>query len=383
MADGNGKTPFYKRELSLRRGRSAKPGRARTAKRHKKLVGLTVGASQLAAAEVVNNGHAHVVKVARQPLERGVVVGGELRDPEALSRALKTFFRKNKLPRRRVRLGIANNRIGVRIFELEGIDDPKQLENAIWFRAQDALPVGVEHAVLDYHVLERRLEDDGSVVWRVLLVVAYREAIERYVAACRAAGVKLVGVDLEAFALLRALGPSAVDSTDAATVVVSVGHDRATLAVSDGDVCEFTRVLDWGGFALDVAVARVLNLTPGEVEPIRQAVVLSGSGTPAGLSAEQTSSVREAIERQVDGFARELVSALRFYQDQAGSRGLGEVVLTGGTSHLSGFAERLGELLGVPVRVGDPLASMKTRRRVKADTQVGSLAGAIGLGIEV
>ena len=163
---------------------------------------------------------------------------------------MRAFFRKHKLPRQGVRLGIANNRIGVRIFEIAGIDDPKQLENAIRFRAQEALPIPIEEAVLDFHVLGERVDDEGNRVRRVLLVVAYRELIDRYVAACKKAGIRLAGIDLEAFALLRALGePPAGDeaAADAALVVVSIGHDRSTFAVSDGSVCEFTRVLDWGG----------------------------------------------------------------------------------------------------------------------------------------
>ena len=134
------------------------------------------------------------------------MVGGELREPELLAEALKAFFRKHKLPRQGVRLGIANNRIGVRIFEIAGIDDPKQLENAIRFRAQEALPIPIEEAVLDYHVLGERTDEEGQLVRRILLVVAYRELIDRYVAACKKAGVRLAGIDLEAFALLRALG---------------------------------------------------------------------------------------------------------------------------------------------------------------------------------
>src|SRR5207253_2502377 len=122
-------------------------------KRQKRLVGLKIGASQLAAARVVNNGHPELVQVAREQLEQGVVVGGELREPDLLADALKEFFRKHKLPRQGVRLGIANNRIGVRIFDIAGIDDGKQLENAIRFRAQEALPIPIEDAVLDYQLL--------------------------------------------------------------------------------------------------------------------------------------------------------------------------------------------------------------------------------------
>jgi type IV pilus assembly protein PilM len=363
-----------------------KRDKASSTKRTKRLVGLKIGGSQLAAARIVNNGSPELVQVARERLDHGIVVGGELREPELLADALRAFFRKHKLPRQGVRLGIANNRIGVRIFEIAGISDPKQLENAIRFRAQEALPIPIEEAVLDYHVLGERTDEEGQLVRRILLVVAYRELIDRYVAACKKAGVRLAGIDLEAFALLRALGdplPADAPPSDAALVVVSVGHDRSTFAVSDGRVCEFTRVLDWGGSTLDVAVARELHCAPSEAEPVKRELSLAAPNVPEGLTQEQADRAREAIRRQLQGFARELVSSLQFYQNQPGSLGIGEIVITGGTAHLPGVAEELQRLIGVRVEVGDPLQRVKLGKKLReADEQLGSLAVAIGLGIE-
>jgi type IV pilus assembly protein PilM len=354
---------------------------------HKRIVGLKIGASQIAAAQIVNKGGPRVVRLARIPLDRGVVVGGELRESEELTAALKTFFRKNKLPRNTVRLGISNNRIGVRTFEITGIEDPKQLANAIRFRAQETLPIPLDEAVLDYRILDDRVSEDGVHTRRVLLVVAHRELVERYVSACRKAGLKLVGIDLEAFALLRALGdpaqPQAV-AEDAGLVCISIGHDRSTLAVSDGRVCEFTRVLAWGGSALDVALARVLDLTPSETEPVRLELSLADQGEAAGLDARHAELARRAMAGELQVFARELVASLRFYQEQPGSLGIGEILVTGGAAACGGLAEELARLIGVPVRVADPLARVRVPRKLRktAEDSVGSLAVAVGLGIE-
>jgi type IV pilus assembly protein PilM len=380
-ADASTKEPAHqaRTKRSLRRQGGA-PKRAR------RVVGLKIGASQLAAARIVNNGFPELVQVAREDLAPGLIVGGELREPEVLADALRAFFRKNKLPRQGVRLGIANNRIGVRIFEIAGIEDPKQLENAIRFRAQEALPIPIEEAVLDYHVLGERVDEEGQKIRRILLVVAYRELIDRYVAACKKAGIRLAGIDLEAFALLRALGePPAEESegpADAALVVVSIGHDRSTFAVSDGRVCEFTRVLDWGGQTLDVAIARELDIAPSEADPLKRQLSLSGTNVPEGLTQEQADNAREAVRRQLQTFARELVSSLQFYQNQPRSLGIGEILITGGTAHLVGLADELQRLMGVRVAVGDPLARVKLGRKVRETEQLGSLAVAIGLGIE-
>jgi type IV pilus assembly protein PilM len=378
-ADGTTEKPAKERTKRGIRRQGGAPKRA------KRVVGLKIGASQLAAARIVNNGSPELIQVAREDLDHGLVVGGELREPELLADALRAFFRKHKLPRQGVRLGIANNRIGVRIFEIAGISDPKQLENAIRFRAQEALPIPIEDAVLDFHVLGERVDDEGNTVRRVLLVVAYRELIDRYVAACKKAGIRLSGIDLEAFALLRALGdPPAGDegAADAALVVVSIGHDRSTFAVSDGSVCEFTRVLDWGGQTLDVAISRELDCAPSEAEPVKRELSLATANVPEGLTQEQADNAREAVRRQLQAFARELVSSLQFYQNQPGSLGIGEIVITGGTAHLAGLAEELQRLIGVRVAVGDPLMRVKLGRKVRETEQLGSLAVAIGLGIE-
>jgi type IV pilus assembly protein PilM len=239
--------------------------------------------------------------------------------------------------------------------------------------------------VLDYHVLGERVDGEGTKIRRILLVVAYRELIDRYVAACRKAGVRLAGIDLEAFALLRALGePHEEDgpASDAALVVVAIGHDRSTFAVSDGRVCEFTRVLDWGGATLDIAIARELNCAPSEAEPVKRQLSLAAANVPEGLTEEEAERAREAVRRQLQTFARELVSSLQFYQNQPNSLGIGEIAITGGTTHLAGLAEELQRLIGVRVTVGDPLTRVTLGRKVRETGQLGSLAVAIGLGIE-
>jgi type IV pilus assembly protein PilM len=406
---GTTKVPFYKRDLSFKRGpKEWDAGEGLTEEAPKsslkfgpsalpslpslsrgggrQLVGLKIGGSQIAAARVRNGESLELLQAARVPLEHGIVVNGELRDPEALAVALKAFFARHKLPKRGVRLGIANNRIGVRTFEVTGIEDPKQLANAIRFRAQEVLPIPLEEAVLDYQVLGEGVSEDGKPLSRVLLVVAYRELVDRYVYACRKAGLQIVGIDLEAFALLRAVAPphdSVTGAERGALVAVSVGHDRSTFAVSDGRICEFTRVLEWGGWALNIAIARALDMSPSEVEPIKRALSFTEVvQVPEGFAEEQLATAREASRRQLQTFARELVSSLQFYQNQPGSLGIAEIALTGGTAHVPGIDAELERLIGVPVRVVDPLHRVTVSKKVQERDQVGSLAVAIGLGIE-
>ena len=347
--------------------------------RHKQIVGLSVGSSQLSAAVIVNNGRPKLVKAALHTLPPEVVVGGEVRDSEALANEIAAFFSAADLPRKNVRLGIGSSRTGVRVFERPEVDDPRQLANAIRFRAYETLPIPIEEAMLDYHILEETNAPD-----RVLLAVAYRDLVDRFTATCAAAKIDLVGIDIEAFALLRAVGGeplSAGERAEAARVAVSIGHDRTTVAVSDGRLCEFTRVLDWGGARVTAAIQRALDVDAEEAEQIKRSLDVSATATDE-LVDERTTKAAEAARREVNGLARELASSLHFYQDQVDSLGFAEITITGGGAHLQGLAAQLEELIGISVRVADPFARVGSGHGISSNGQDGSLAVAIGLGIE-
>ena len=362
-----------KRAPKQKKAASAPAGRL------KQVVGLSVGASELAAAVVVNNGSPKLVKAARHTLPPDVVAAGEVRDPEALASEIAAFFSAADLPRKNVRLGIGSSRTGVRVFERPAVDDPRQLANAIRFRAYETLPIPIEEAMLDYHVVE-----DAGTADRVLLAVAYRDLVDRFSATCALAKIDLVGIDIEAFALLRAVGGdplAAGERAEAARVAVSIGHDRTTVAVSDGRVCEFTRVLDWGGARVTSAIERALEVSPDEADKIKRSLDISSKASE-NSSDERAARAVEATRREVNGLARELASSLHFYQDQPDSLGFAEITITGGGAHLQGLAEQLEELIGISVRVADPFARVGSGHGISTGGQDGSLAVAIGLGIE-
>ncbi|MEP6893151.1 MAG: pilus assembly protein PilM, partial [Gaiellaceae bacterium] len=303
--------------------------------------------------------------------------------------ALRTFFADNKLPTRDVRIGIASNRIGVRTFEISGVEDGARFDNAVRFKAHEVLPIAGSEALLDGRVLDERQAPNGETTRRILLVVAPRDQVAPYAEAAQRAGLKLAGIDLESLGLLRAFvepqDASDRKATDTATVVVAIGHEASTLMVSGGGVCEFTRVFDWGGSTMQEAITQELDVRPAEAATILRHLSLAGSSARIeGFDEEACNKAVEAVRLRLTPFARELVSSLQFYQTQPDSLGIGEIVITGGASQLDGLADALHQMIGVAVRVGDPLERVAARRGVETgfETVIGSLSVAIGLGID-
>jgi type IV pilus assembly protein PilM len=304
-----------------------------------------------------------------------------VRDVAALARALETFFREHKLPRKGIRLGIGTNRIGVRSLDVEGIDDVRQLGNAVGFRAHEALAIPMDEAVLDYHVTGETVTESGGISRRVLLAAAYREPIDHFIEAFRAAHLQLSSIDVEAFALLRAVAPTRQadpDVSPSAVVAVALGHDRSTLAISDGAVCDFMRVLEWGGGHLDAAIGRSLGLTLEEAVEVKNQLSLEADPAEDPRNAR----ARTAVRNELESLARELVASLQFYQSEPGSLPISEILVTGGTSQLRGLPEELERLIRARVRAADPLSGVRADPGASARDDLASLSIAIGLGVE-
>jgi type IV pilus assembly protein PilM len=230
---------------------------------------------------------------------------------------------------------------------------------------------------MDYHVVGTTPVEGGGVTHRVILAAAYREPIDQFAAAFDAADIQLDAIDVEAFALLRAVAPTAPSSDDDRTAVVALalGHDRTTLAISDGQVCDFTRVLEWGGGRLDAAIARELGVTTEEASEVKLGLSLSDDD-PANARG------RNAVKHELTTLARELVASLQFYQAQPDSLALSEILVTGGTTRMPGFVEELERLVRARVRSADPLGAVQADANISARNDLASLAIAIGLGVD-
>jgi type IV pilus assembly protein PilM len=167
------------------------------------VVGLDIEPGFVAAAEFTNGGSPMLVRAATTTLGPGLFHEGEVIDVEGLSDKLRAFFRENELPKR-VRLGVASQKIAVRVIELPRIENEQELEAAVRFQAQEELPMPLEQAVLDHRVLERINDGEGGRM-RVLVVGARRDSVEHLLAVARRAGLSPELVDLSAFAMIRAL----------------------------------------------------------------------------------------------------------------------------------------------------------------------------------
>lgn len=344
--------------------------RARTAGRT--VVGLDIEPGFVAAVQVRTGDGVTVERAAGLSLGPGIVRDGEVADPDALAEALKELFRQSKLGKR-VRIGVANQRIVVRTIDLPPLQDAKEIAAAVRFHAQDHIPMPLEQAVLEHQSLGLVDTAEGQRT-RVVLVAARRDMVERVHAAAKQAGLRPAGIDLAAFAMIRALHAGG----DGATLYVSIGG-VTNLALAEGTTCVFTRVSPGGVEALAAELAERRGLT---LEHARQWLVHVGLEVPLDAVAGEPEIVEEARSVLAEGVRRiadEVRNSLDFHRAQAGALAAERAIVTGPAVAIPGFCDQLSAAVGLPVEVG---TVAEARPGSYGGIDGGRLAVAAGLAVE-
>jgi type IV pilus assembly protein PilM len=349
------------------------------------VAGLEIEAGSIAATEVQGaNGSTRVGASAIQPLEAGIFHEGEVLDPDRLAEALKALFAEHKLSKR-VRLGVGNQRVIVRTLRLPAIEDPKEMEAAVRFQAQEQIPMPLDEAVLEHQVVGGVSAEEGAKPQvDVVVVAARRDMVSSFVEPIRSAGLEPVGVDLSAFAMIRALAD--VGMVGAATepgqrpseavLYCNVG-DVTNLAVARGRACLFTRVSHAG---LEETAERLAAVSGLSTEHATQWLSHVGVEQPVEEiegDPETVAAARGALDEGVSSLLDELRLSLDYYGAQESALPVARILLSGPGSAIPGLAGRMEENLGTPIQVARPPALLEL-----GDEAAARLTLSYGLALE-
>lgn len=323
------------------------------------LVGLDIGSSGLRAAEFSTGSRKlRLRKFAQLDLSPGVVRAGTVIDPDALTDALSELWSIGKFSTKTVALGVANGSVLVRQMDVDWMA-PKDFDQGLRYQVKDALPIPVDDANLDYHLLDD-LEvegEDGAPrrVARVLLVAAAREMVDSFVRAVDGAGLRPISVDIVPFALIRSAlmsAPSSVDGSAPLEALVDIGFDVVTLIVHQGGQPRYVRMLPGlGSDAITQAIQQRYDWSWDEAERTKVVVGLAGHSTlkPQVARADGLDHpAQSVVATEADALAAEIATTLDYVRG-ADQPDLARVLLAGAGSRLGGLPQLLETRLGIPV----------------------------------
>lgn len=270
-------------------------------------VGLDLDSGYIAAVSLVGD---VIANAASADLPQGLIRDGEVEDVQRLAAAIKEFFGAHSFGKN-VFLGVANQQIAVRSLEMPQIEDDDERRAAVRFQAAEAVAMPLDEAVLDYQIVGEVTRADGPTLMKVIVVAAREPMIMRVVDAVRGAGLRPVGIDLNAFALLRVLAPEREPSSNEPARIYCHIAGVSNIAVGVGRTCVFTRPL---------------------------------ATTWDGGSTEFATAIAEEIRLSMD-----------YYTGQPDARSVGDILLSGPGSQRPGLAQQISSLVGLGVDIAPPL----------------------------
>lgn len=308
-------------------------------------IGLDIGSTAVRAAEISGGDAPVFVRAAQVPLPAGAVENGEVRDPEAVTEALRELWERGQFKSRQVWLGVGNQRVVVRDIALPWMSE-KELKQSLGMQVQEFIPMSVDEAVLDYDLLGE-FEHDGRRMMRLLLVAAQRIMVDQMIAAVLAAKLEPMGLDLVPLALVRAIGAGDAGMDlegEGDEAVIDIGSHVTNIVVHSRGTARFVRILPSGGRDITLAIARAVGVEDDVAEAVKR-----GQSVQGGPDPEQ---VNVAALQRASQFVDEIRSSLEFYSAQSQGSRVARVLISGGGSKLDGLLELVRKKIPVPVERG-------------------------------
>jgi type IV pilus assembly protein PilM len=341
-------------------------------------IGLDIGSTAVRAAELTEGDKPAVIRAAQVPLPPGAVENGEVRDVEVVAEALRELWTRGGFKSRKVYMGVGNQRVVVREIALPTMPE-KELRQSLGFQVQEFIPMPVDEAVLDFHVIEET-EIEGRQMLRLLLVAAQKAMVDTLVAAATSAKLEPLGLDLVPFALVRAVGVVGAGmelEERGGEAIVDVGAHVTNIVVHAAGETRFVRILPSGGRDVTNAIARALSIDDDVAERLKRGELVDESE----ITPDQAHEV--SLQRATQ-FVDEIRSSLEFYTAQTQGARIERLLVSGGGSKLEGLLEILRQRIPVavePGRVFDRIGSQLSLSPGAQSEAEPVLTTAVGLAI--
>ncbi len=329
---------------------------------------------------------------AVRALPPGLMLEGEVVDVDGLASELKSFWKDNGFSGKRFSLGVANQKVVVRTMDFPVMEE-KELRAAIEFQAQESIPIPLSDAVLDFDILPNGETGDEGEHHRVLIVAAQRDMVRQFVDAAKKAGLVVDGIDLQAFAMLRAMAPpvpfvdQGAPGTGEATALINISSGTTNLVVVANEAPQFTRAVNIGCETLVDALMGNRGIEHDEADMLRLDVGLSGSEPPfAELEQSTLDEIHEVLDNACEAFADEIRRSIDYYHSQDARAHITQILLSGEGALTRNMCDYLSQALHIPVALGNPLQHLSENKTdiAQADLEAISprLAVALGLALD-
>lgn len=355
-------------------------------KRTQEVIGLDIGTHSikvicLKADYLVNIGVAEISADSLSGLST------EAKDNLVIN-ALKRVLLENKISVRSAVTSVAGDGVIVRYITLPKMTD-KELKATIKFEAEPHISFDIEQVILDYQILGEKVEEELKKI-DVLLVAAKKELIHKHLSILEAAGLNVVAIDLDAFALEGAYEFTYAEEKTGSVALINIGATFTNVNILENGISRFTRDILIAGNNFTKVIQRDLRVDYKKAELLKRqkGAILIEEETELGSvreDDEEAVQVCETIKSPIHELIGELQRSFDYYQAQTHERSITKIVISGGTAKLRNIDKFLSQELKIPVQIDNPFMRLQINPKVYSPEYIEKVAPlfSVALGLAV
>jgi type IV pilus assembly protein PilM len=307
-------------------------------------VGLSIGSSSIKLAELRKKGKGwKLVHFGVYQLPDEAIVNREIVNHVAIVSSIKTLVGQIKLKNKAVCTSLSGTSVIIKRMSLD-VPNPKELQEQVFWEAEQYLPFDVSEVVMDYHMLSRGKNNSTDV----MLVAVKQSVLESYISSIEDAGLKAKVVDLDFFALQNAFELNYNPNPASAVALVDLGASATKFMVVQGGVPIFTKDSAVGGRNLTSEIQRHLSLAYVDAESLKV----------SGQNGSMPQEVMDLMQVMNENIAVEIKKAIDFYNASSIGAPIEYLLLAGGCARTPGLSKTIEEMAGVPTQVINPFNSI-------------------------
>ncbi len=308
--------------------------------KNKEIVGIDIGSSSIKLVQLKEQkGVYYLHNVGLAPLPPEAIVDNTLMDSSSIVETVKYLLKSLSMKVTDAVSSVSGNSVIIRKISLPSMT-PDELDDQIHWEAEQYIPFDINDVHVDFQLLPPDEHDPSKM--NVLLVASKKDIIDDYQAVFNEAGLKLVVMDVDSFAVQNAFEMNYDIAPEEVSALVNIGACIINLNIVKGGVSLFTRDVQMGGNLFTEEIQKQFGLSSEEAERLK----ISGEDTDGRL--------KESISRINETLALEIRRSLDFYNSTANEGKISRIYMSGGGAKTPMLIDTIGQRLSLPVEMLNP-----------------------------
>ena len=195
---------------------------------------------------------------------------------------------------------------------------------------------------------------DREEMKELIVVAAPRSVLDEHLSMARRAGLELMGINIDACAVVECFARllRRIDDRTRIKLFLDIGSKSTQVVMARGQRMAFARNLTVGGLDLDRTVAETMDIPIEEANRIRREM--------ASLHADVAEDeLFRLLDARIAWITDEIMRCVRYCESVFRVQTIDGVIFAGGEAHNKRLCHCIAKRLGLPARIGDPMAGAR------------------------